>query len=301
MRDENKIMQFGFEHLSNIQRPITALSNRSNRLNSSVDLKIEYVDVNEVPAKNLFKNIYKAYEKKEKSQQNIKKKEINKPSSSLGFRHHDSILENSNRIQDKNSFLNKVSLDGFTDKLITKEGCKSYLRNLRFKQEDEKKRVISIAEGMRDENKNKFEYFLKYKDTKPIPTSPTKTNRPVLKDAFEEKPNLHKDIRADIFPKLLNSIRMTNFSNANCARKKETLELQRRASRENCFRPSNENYENHRTSTAKINKTLDILSISENSELSSVMNFEKSLRYEKISSLVGIENEKLDIESKIQK
>ncbi len=98
----------------------------------------------------------------------------------------------------------------------------------------------------------------------------------MLKDAFEEKTILQKDVRTEVFPKLLNSIRMTNFSNASMVRKAETKELQRQASREKNLRPIIISDENPRASTAiKFKNYPDpiILSSSDNSQLVSERSF----------------------------
>jgi len=274
MRDETKIIQFGFQELSNIKRPFTGLSNNSNRLNSSIDLKVEYVNQNVVPAKVMLKNSYIENEKRLRLLQNekqLKRTEIIKSNSSMGFRKNDN--DNSEKYF-KN--LDKSTREAFPEKLISKESCKLYLKNLRWKQEEEKNRIRSIAEGMKGENKCKFEYHLKHKFNNPVTVSATKSYRNVLKDAFEEKTILQKDVRTEVFPKLLNSIRMTNFSNASMVRKAETKELQRQASREKNLRPIIISDENPRASTAiKFKNYPDpiILSSSDNSQLVSERSF----------------------------
>jgi hypothetical protein len=272
MRDETKIIQFGFQELSNIKRPFTGSSNHSNKLNSSIDLKIEYVNKNEAPAKAMLKNSYIENEKRLRllqNEQQLKRTEIIKSNSSMGFRKTD------NDISEKYfKNLDKSTRDAFPEKLISKESCKLYLKNLRWKQEEEKNRIISIAEGMKGENKCKFEYHLKHKVNNPVTVPATKSY--VLKDAFEEKTIIQKDVRTEVFPKLLNSIRMTNFSNASLVRKAETKELQRQASREKTFRPIIISDENPRASTAiKLKNYPDpiILSSSDNSQLVSERSF----------------------------
>ena len=211
MPDGPLVTSFGFQTLAEIKRPFSVLSNKTARLNSSNVFKNEHIDRFAPGAKNVSVDSNKENERKIRELQ--KDENQKKPGSVLSYH---SISASDCQHNEKN--FNKIlyTRDGFPDKLITKEGCKTYLKNLRSKQEDEKNYIISLADGMKNENKHKFEFYLHQNDKPTLKTKTAimsaKSNKYLIRDAFEEKHSVSKENRAEVFPKLLNSIRMTNFT-----------------------------------------------------------------------------------------
>ena len=136
------------------------------------------MDKTEISPRQFLIETYKENETKKTQKRYNNNNYEKKPESSLGFHY------NKNH-QTVNKFL--TSRDAFSDKLITKEGCKSYLRDLRTKQENEKNYVISLANGIQGENKHKFAFYLQQYDKEILKPNSQKITK--KKEAFVEQVN----------------------------------------------------------------------------------------------------------------
>jgi hypothetical protein len=107
----------------------------------------------------------------------------------------------------------------FNDKLITKDECKAHYQRLRHKADNEKKQANDFCETLKDSNKSKFDFCLKRnqmesnsscKGSMLSQTNSAMSERTNLSAAKNRKVSFNslKD-----FPKVLNSIRLTNFLN----------------------------------------------------------------------------------------
>lgn len=253
--NSGSITTFGFYELSQIKRSNSVLTSSSTRLNSKIDLKLDYIDqegMKKTPKQFLieaYKNNVKSLKTKQNSIDNsIDNDKIKRqPASSLGFNSSYKPEMPASPTNDKDKvesgkknkifILNKLfqQRDLLPEKLISKEDCKSYYKQLRNKKDSEKAEIINMSQGLRDENRCKFDYRLKVNNQKQT-NSIKRANAPnsVIHDAFETSAqpiknilrsesvmknterfdNTKLEINRDTLPKLLNSIRLTNFSNA---------------------------------------------------------------------------------------
>lgn len=181
------------------------MSNSSTRLNSANDLKIEYVDQDELkkPARKLLleiclKNKEPIKTPKKVKQVNTRSKRLidTKPETTLVYQKSGlynakkyAIIEKLNETREK-----------LPEKMMDKDKCKKHIINLKQKQKYEHDEIVKYTQNMKNDNKYKFDYYYK-------------TGNSCYSSVLSSRVSSSNESSSKLLPKLLNSIRLTNFSN----------------------------------------------------------------------------------------
>ena len=233
------VSNFGFSTLAELKRPYSVKSNRSGTLKSNIDCTIEYVDLNnlKVPIREtILKQI-----------QENNKKLIHKENTKLPSKHRTYEAKLNERDLKWLKNYNIQMKYPFNDNFITRDQCSAHYKKLKEKEQKEKEIANQICNSLKESNKLKFDFCLSRQGSETMSrsgyrdTTATLTRKYSSKTVRSNDTNKYSVNSIEEFPKVLNSVRLTNYLNRKSENEDEFKSSASKSTGLNRFRNENAN------------------------------------------------------------